>query len=70
MKIIKTQKERGYKAFQVRLPKECWLTIKIAALEQERSMADIILECVRKYMSKLDYKKMDYNLISDDTNVE
>ena len=52
------------KAFQVRLPIEIWKFLKKTAIEQERSMANIIEECVEKYKKKLENK-----LTNGDTKV-
>lgn len=52
------------KAFQVRLPIDTWKFLKKIAIDQERSMASIIENCVEKYR-----KKLENRLTSSDTVV-
>jgi predicted HicB family RNase H-like nuclease len=58
------KKQSDTKQFNVRLPRKTWLFLKMAAAEQERSMAEIISVCVEKYKRKLENK-----LTLDDTAV-
>lgn len=44
------------KAFQIRIPKETWIFLKKAAAEQERTMCDIVAECLEKYKRKFEKK--------------
>lgn len=44
------------KSFQVRLPKDIWVFLKKTSAEQERSMNEIIQECVKKYVKRIDSK--------------
>lgn len=46
------------KTFNIRMPKETWVFLKQKAIEQESSMAGIILKCVEKYKRKCE-KKID-----------
>lgn len=52
------------KSFNVRLPYNVWKFLKVVAAEQERSMGDVIVECVDKYK-----KRMSNKLTSADTNI-
>ena len=52
------------KAFQVRLERDTWIFLKRISAEQERSMATIIEECVKKYK-----KRFESGLTSSDTVV-
>ncbi len=47
------------KAFNVRLPYNVWKFLKMTAAEQERSMTDVIIECVDKYKKKLQSRLTD-----------
>jgi predicted DNA-binding protein len=42
------------KAFQVRLERDTWIFLKNISAQQERSMATIIEECVKKYKKKFE----------------
>lgn len=55
-------KSKETKAFVVRLPKDIWKFLKRAAIEQERSMTDIISSCVMKYQKRLENKLTDYDI--------
>lgn len=55
---------REIKNFNIRIPKETWLFLKKTAMEQERSMVDIIMSCVDKYKRKCE------NKLTGDTHVE
>jgi predicted DNA-binding protein len=57
-------KKSEIKSFNVRLPREIWIFLKRVSAEQERSMADVVAECVDKYKRKLENKLTDH-----DTNV-
>ena len=52
------------KAFQIRMPKETWVFLKKKAVDQERSMNDLILSCVEKFKKRYENK-----LTDSDTNV-
>ena len=47
------EKQTDYKSFQVKLPRETWLFLKYTALEQDKSMMAIIVQCLEKYKKKL-----------------
>ncbi len=47
------------KSFNVRLPHNVWKFLKMVAAEQERSMTDVIVECVDKYKRRLQNKLTD-----------
>lgn len=47
------------KAFNVRLSKETWRFLKKTALEQERTMGEIVETCVEKYKKRLENKLTD-----------
>ncbi len=49
-------KNPNIKSFNVRMPKETWKFLKRVSLEQERSMMDVINECVEKYRKRLENK--------------
>jgi hypothetical protein len=53
------------KAFSVRFTKDMWKFLRIASVEQERSMAEIITECVDRYKNRLEKKKMGQGLDLD-----
>lgn len=53
------------KAFTVRFPKPVWVFLKKCSIEQERSMADVIIECITKYKRRVETKE----LTDDDTLV-
>jgi len=57
-------KKTEIKTFNMRMPKDIWMFLKKTAAEQEESMTDIIVRCVKKYKKKFDDK-----LTSDDTSV-
>lgn len=50
------ENNKDIKTFNVRLPKELWLFLKQEAMNQEVSMADIIVRCISKYKKKFDNK--------------
>jgi hypothetical protein len=45
------------KVFNVRLPRELWIFLKSKAAHEERSMANIVLECLHKIKPKKVKKK-------------
>jgi hypothetical protein len=49
------------KTFNVRMPKETWRFLKKLAIEQERSMTDIIVCCVNKYKKRLENKLTEHD---------
>jgi predicted HicB family RNase H-like nuclease len=57
-------KKTDIKTFNMRMPKDIWMFLKKTAAEQEESMTDIIVRCVKKYKKKFDDK-----LTIDDTSV-
>ena len=56
-----TQKKinKEIKMFQMRMPKDMWVFLKKAAIDQEVSMMDIIVRCVDKYKKRMENKLTD-----------
>jgi hypothetical protein len=44
------------KTFNMVMPKDMWMFLKLHALEQEESMTDIVTRCVANYMKKIEKK--------------
>jgi predicted HicB family RNase H-like nuclease len=62
---IKMAKEnKDIKTFNMRMPKDMWMFLKMKAADQEVSMTDIIVRCVGKYKRKFENK-----LTESDTSV-
>ena len=60
----KIKKGTEVKSFNVRLKKDVWVFLKTIAATQERSMMDVIRECVEKYKKRIENK-----LTDNDANV-
>ena len=52
-------KNAGGKAFTVRLSYNIWKFLKVTSAVQERSMQDVINECVEKYRKRMENKLTD-----------
>ena len=48
------KKDNEIKTFNMRMPKNLWMFLKKTAIDQEKTMTDIIVECVRKYEKKFE----------------
>ena len=47
---------KDIKALNIRIPKDLWVFLRKAALDQETSMNEIIIRCVEKYRKKIENK--------------
>ena len=53
------EKEKSnVKLFTVRVPKDIWVFLKKASIEQEIPMGDIVIECLTKYRKKVENKML------------
>ena len=50
------KENKDVKTFTMRLPKNVWMFLKRAAVDQEIPMTEIIVRCVEKYKKKFDDK--------------
>lgn len=57
-------KRRSIRAMNIRIPQVTWRFLKTISLDQERSMNNIIIECVEKYR-----KRIENRLTENDTMV-
>ena len=56
--------EKELKMFTLRMSKELWRFLRTAAINTDKSMAQIIIECLEKYK-----KKTEERLHKSDTNI-
>lgn len=42
----------NFKAFNIRVPRELWVFMKMLAAQQERSMTELVIECLNDYKRK------------------
>jgi len=54
-----TKAKKEIKVFNIRMPYEIWKFLKTTAVQNDISMADIVINCVEKYKKKLDNKLTD-----------